>query len=174
MHHGMLKNACVDIDGVLNVDPSFETDDDGSTYVNFIENAIPLFLPTAPIDTLISCRLEKYRPQTEQWLKKHGVRYNHLVLVDLPTKHARLKWNRHGEYKTEYYKSHKDLYLFIESSQKQARIIADVSQKPVICIETNSLVIPNPPKVSFLKRVKRYMRRKYPKIYNIAQRIVRR
>lgn len=172
MHHGMLKNACVDIDGVLNVDPSFETDDDGPTYVNFIKNAVPLFLPTAPIDTLISCRLEKYRPQTEQWLKKHGVKYNHLVLVDLPTKQARLQWGRHGEYKAEYYKLHKELYLFIESSKEQARIIADISQKPVICIETNSLVIPNPPKVSFVKRVKRYMRKKYPNIYSIGKQIV--
>lgn len=167
IHHSMLKNACVDIDGVLNVDPLFETDDDGPMYENFLKNAIPLFLPTAPIDTLISCRLEKYRLQTKEWLQLHGIKYNNLVMLDLPSKKARLEWNQHGEYKAEYYKEHKELYLFIESSKEQARKIADISQKPVICIETNSLVTPNPPKVSLFKRIKRHIRRRHPKVYKI-------
>ena len=68
-HHSFLSNACMDIDGVLNVDP--EIDDDGPIYTNYIENAIPLFIPTVPVDTLVSCRLEKYRLQTEKWLKEH-------------------------------------------------------------------------------------------------------
>ena len=113
MHHEALEVACIDIDGVLNVDPTFEIDDDGPTYIDFLEHAVPLFLPTAPIDTLISCRLEKYRPQTEKWLKEHGVQYKNLVMLNLPTKKARLEWNRHGEYKAEYFKSRKDLSFFI-------------------------------------------------------------
>lgn len=166
-HHGILENTCLDIDGVLNVDPTFDTDDDGSTYINFLKNAIPLFIPTAPIHTLISCRLEKYRKYTEDWLEKYNVRYSNLIMLDLPSKVERLKWNKHGEYKAQYYKAHSNLCLFIESSKEQANVIAAISHKPVICVETNELIyIPLPPKrPSLFKRIKRYVRKRYPVFY---------
>ncbi len=169
MHHACLQTACVDIDGVLNVDP--EIDDDGPLYREFLENAVPLFVPTAPIGALVSCRLEKYRTLTEEWLEKYNVKYGSLVMLPFATKEERVAWGKHGEYKAEYYKSREDLDLFIESSKEQARIIADISQKPVICIETNTLMIPNPPKVSFFKRVKRYIRKHYPQVYTTYQKL---
>ena len=171
MHHEILLSACVDIDGVLNVDPTFEIDDDGPTYVNFLQNAVPLFLPTAPIDTLISCRLEKYRSQTEKWLQQHNVEYNNLVMLNMPSKQARLHWGRHGEYKAEYFKSRKDLSLFVESCVDQARIIAEISQKPVVCIETNSLILPKPKQDPFLTRIKRLTRKKIPKVYSVCKNV---
>ena len=139
-HHGFLENSCIDIDGVLCKDP--DIDDDGEQYIHFLQTAIPLFIPTAPIGTIISCRLEKYRKLTEDWLKKNNISYKELVMLNLPTKAARLKWGKHGEYKGEFYKLSK-YNLFIESSLRQAEIIANISHKPVICIETNSLIMNN-------------------------------
>ena len=138
-HHPLLETACMDIDGVLNKDP--EIDDDGPLYMDFLNTATPLFIPTVTIGTLISCRLEKYRAQTEAWLKKYNIKYNQLVLLNLPDKATRVKWNKHGEWKADFYKKHKSC-LFIESSISQAQKIADISQKPVFCLETNKMVTP--------------------------------
>jgi hypoxanthine phosphoribosyltransferase len=46
MHHDILASACVDIDGVLCIDPTPEENDDGLEYLNFLSNARPLCLPT--------------------------------------------------------------------------------------------------------------------------------
>lgn len=137
-HHGRLENACFDLDGVLCQDPII--DDDGEQYINFLKTATPLFIPTAHINTIITCRLEKYRKQTEEWLAKYNIKYQKLVMLDMPTKAARIRWGKHGEFKGEYYKRC-DCYLFIESSLSQAKIIAEISGKAVICIETNSMII---------------------------------
>lgn len=160
-HHGILKSACVDIDGVLNLDP--EEDDDGPIYVDFLKNAVPLFVPTIPIGTFISCRLEKYREYTEQWLETYGVTYEHLELLPFATKAERVAWGQHGRYKGDYY-AKSNSCLFIESSKEQAEIIAKISHKPVLCIETNTLLHIKEPQ-TLLKRIRRYTRRHYPEVY---------
>lgn len=159
-HHIQLSHTCMDIDGVLCCDP--DNDDDGQEYLKFLETAKPLFIPTAPINTLISCRLEKYRSQTEAWLDKYNIKYNNLIMLDFPDKVSRLKWGKHGEYKGEYYKNSDDS-LFIESSYKQALTIAKLSRKPVICVETNELLLNN------IERMKGLFRNKLPRIYNITK-----
>ena len=160
-HHGMLGNACLDIDGVLNVDP--ECDDDGPIYSNFITTAKPLFVPTIKVGALVSCRLEKYRGLTEQWLSEHNIQYNHLEMLDFPTKDSRIAWGKHGEYKGEYYRNHPEYWLFIESSKEQAETIARISCKPVICVETNKL-LQYQQKKSLYKRLKRKIHRVLNKI----------
>ena len=136
-HHDSLIKACFDLDGVFCCDPKI--DDDGEQYIHFLKTTPPLFIPTAPIGTIITCRLEKYRKQTEAWLSKYNIQYKELVMLDLPTKAERLKWGQHGEYKGKYYRE-SDSFLFVESSYIQALSIANISHKPVICIETNSLI----------------------------------
>ncbi len=165
-HHGFLGNACVDIDGVLCCDP--EEDDDGEKYLAFLQSAKPLFLPTVKINTLISCRLEKYREQTEKWLNDNNISYQNLVMLNFPDKASRVKWGKHGEYKGEYYKK-SECDLFIESSRNQASIIATISKKPVICVETNELVFPS---VTTAKKIKRRIRHYIPNTYNLAQHII--
>lgn len=166
--HDFMESSCLDIDGVINVDPKFETDDDGQNYIHFLQHAEPLFIPVAPVDTLISCRLEKYRTYTEEWLKRYHIQYKHLVMLDLPSKAARLKWNKHGLYKAQYYKEHKNLNLFIESGIDQAQVIADYTKKPVLCVETNSLVHAN---LSGKKKLLRAIKRKFPRMYSKIRRI---
>ena len=141
MHSGQLSHSCVDIDGVLCVDPTEEENDDGPRYTAFLENATPLHLPTLPVHALVTCRLEKYRKPTEDWLARHGVSYRKLVMLNLPSKAARLAANPHGSFKAQVY-ANDSADLFIESSAAQAERIADGASKPVFCIETRRMVYP--------------------------------
>lgn len=50
-----------------------EENGDGEKYLNFIKNAEVMFLSTGKIYALVSNRLEKYRTETEQWLKYHDI-----------------------------------------------------------------------------------------------------
>ena len=161
-HHPQINCSCLDMDGVLCRDPVI--DDDGEMYCNFINTAEPIFLPTTKIDTIITCRLEKYRTITEEWLQKHGIQYNHLIMLDFPDKKSRLAWGKHGEYKANYYSNSIDS-LFIESSLSQAEIIANISGKPVICIETNEL-IEKQVTPSQDKKVCGLLKKQFPKTYN--------
>lgn len=129
----MMAKTCMDIDGVLCPNPPI--DDDGNQYLNYISHAKPLIIPSVEINTLVSCRLEKYRSATEMWLHLNGVKYKKLIMLDLPTKEARIKWGMHGEYKGEIYMK-SNCELFVESSKDEALRICNVSGKQVFCIET--------------------------------------
>jgi uncharacterized HAD superfamily protein/hypoxanthine phosphoribosyltransferase len=139
MNHLTLEKACFDIDGVLCEDPSDNQNDDGEKYTDFVLNARPLFIPGAKIGTIVTSRLEKYRKETETWLKNNNVRYNSLVMLDLPDMAARQKSNSHAEHKAKEYKS-KPYMLFIESDPWQAREINRISGKPVLCTENFEMI----------------------------------
>jgi uncharacterized HAD superfamily protein/hypoxanthine phosphoribosyltransferase len=141
MHHVALERACVDIDGVLCHDPDEDENDDGAAYVSFLTSARPLYGMTRPIGALVTSRLEKYRPQTQAWLSQMGVKYRDLVMLDLPSKAERQRLAAHGSFKAEYYRK-SPFDLFIESENAQARTIARMSGKPVLCLETHKLVEP--------------------------------
>lgn len=167
-HHDSLTKACFDLDGVFCCDP--KVDDDGEQYIHFLETAKPLFIPTAPIGTIITCRLEKYRKQTEAWLSKYNINYKELVMLDMQTKAERLKWGKHGEYKGKYYKA-SDSNLFIESSYRQAQTIAKISHKDVICIETNSIINIQTIPVSLKNKTKEYVKYNYPTLFGCLKHI---
>ena len=99
-----------------------------SSDIDYITHAIPYFIPTVEIDTLVTCRLEKYRPQTEKWLAANNIRYGHLIMLNLSSKEERIKWGKHGEYKGKIYKESKNK-LFIESSLSEAMKISKISGK---------------------------------------------
>ena len=69
MHHGVVERSCFDLDGVLCIDPTESDDDDGEIYKSFLRQVKPLFVPTKEIGNIVTCRLEKYREETEEWLK---------------------------------------------------------------------------------------------------------
>ena len=141
MHHKHLALTCMDIDGVLCRDPLKHENDDGDKYGTFLSCADPLHLPTKPVGWLVTCRLEKYRAQTEAWLAQHGVEYGELVMMDHPDQAARRAAGNHGEYKAEVYRR-TGAQMFIESSIRQAVTIADLSGKPVLCMDTREMVWP--------------------------------
>jgi uncharacterized HAD superfamily protein len=132
LNHTALEKACFDIDGVLSVDPDEEDNDDGERYVRFLVNAAPLFIPGSRIGTIVTSRLEKYRKETEEWLRNHNIKYNELVMLDMPDMKARQKAGNHAEHKAKTYMS-KPYVLFIESDVRQAAEINRISGKPVLC-----------------------------------------
>lgn len=138
-NHTSLEKACFDIDGVLCIDPTEDQNDDGEKYLDFIVNAPPLFIPGSKIGTIVTSRLEKYRKETEQWLKANHVKYNQLVMLDLPNKEARVRANSHGEHKANTYKS-SSYVLFVESSFSQALEINRITKKPVLCTENFQMI----------------------------------
>lgn len=142
MHHSILTNSCVDIDGVLCRDPTEWENDDGENYQRFLANVKPLIVPTQTIGWLVTCRLEKYRELTEKWLKKHNIRYKQLIMMDLPDKETRVALGSHASFKAAVYKK-LDASLFIESSSKQAQEIVKLAGKPVLCTETGKMLNPN-------------------------------
>ena len=156
MNHGSIEKSCFDIDGVLCVDPKEEENDDGDKYRYFLLNAKPLYIPNYKIYALVTSRLEKYRKETEEWLAKNNVRYEHLYMLDLPSKEERIKLNAHAQFKAEIYNRLASTVLFYESSLSQAYEIAGLTKKSVFCVETDEL-INNPPNFSTqgLSRIQR-------------------
>ncbi|MBL0356112.1 MAG: phosphoribosyl transferase [Chitinophagaceae bacterium] len=139
LNHTTLEKACFDIDGVLCADPLPEQNDDGEKYIDFILNAPPLFIPGSKIGTIVTSRLEKYRQQTEAWLKANNVKYNDLVMLDLPDMAARQKANNHGGHKAKAYMA-KPYVLFVESDLTQAIQINRIAKKPVLCTENFEMI----------------------------------
>jgi len=139
LNHTSLEKSCFDIDGVLCADPSEDQNDDGPKYRDFILNAPQLFIPGAKIGTIVTSRLEKYRNETEQWLKANNVKYNKLVMLDLPDMEARQKANSHGTHKANAYKS-QSYVLFVESDLHQAIEINRIAKKPVLCTENFEMI----------------------------------
>lgn len=156
MHHIFLRRSCVDIDGVLCVDPTRDENDDGPAYRRFLAEARPLHVPTSRIGTLVTSRLEKYRSMTEEWLGRHGIEYDALVMLDLPSKEERQRLGVHGSFKGEVYRK-SDAILFIESEVAQAEVIARISGKPALCIETQQMFQPDRMSAAALKQQMRNM-----------------
>lgn len=139
LHHTVLEKACFDIDGVLCVDPTSDENDDGPKYRAFLLNAKPLFIPGSKVGTLVTSRLEKYRVETETWLKNNNVRYNQLIMLDMPDMKARQRANNHAAHKAATYKD-SAYVLFVESSLHQAIEINRITKKPVLCTETFEMI----------------------------------
>ena len=138
-HHPHLQNSCVDIDGVLCRDATKEEDDDGEAYINFLTQVEPRFVPAYKMGALVTSRLEKYRPQTEAWLKQHGFQYDQLIMQDLPDLEARRASGGDARFKANFYKS-SPAFLFIESSSWQADEIAAITGKAVYCVDDRRFI----------------------------------
>jgi uncharacterized HAD superfamily protein/hypoxanthine phosphoribosyltransferase len=150
----IFEYSCVDIDGVLCEDPTEEQNDDGLNYLHFLQHARPKYLPPCKVDVLVTSRLEKYRQETETWLKKHGIQYHKLEMLDLPDKETRVRLGIHATFKSCIYRKYDQSALFIESSKYQSEEIHKQTGKNVFCIE-NMNFYPNIKKSNdnYFKRV---------------------
>ncbi|QJD59693.1 phosphoribosyltransferase [Pseudomonas sp. gcc21] len=142
MHHALISHSCLDIDGVLCVDPTRSQNDDGENYLGFLEHAQPLFIPSIEVKHLVTSRLEKYRAETEAWLERHGVRYQQLHMLDLPSAAERRRLDMHKQFKADIYRGDPHAVLFIENEERQAWEIMRLTGKPVFCLETNEMYAP--------------------------------
>jgi len=142
MHSWVYEYSCVDIDGVLCDDPTEEENDDGEKYIHFLLNAPLKYKPKVPVKTLVTNRLEKYRPETERWLTANGIKYQDLLMLDLPDKATRQRLGLHGTFKAEVYAGKKDTLLFIESDRWQAEKINSITGRAVFCVDDLTFLPP--------------------------------
>lgn len=115
LHHRLVSMFCLDLDGVLCVDPAKGVDDDSERYLPFLAGAQLLHQPTMPIGWNVTCRLEKDRAQTEVRLGEKGIAHPELVMMDCPNAAMRRAEGRHAAYKKEVYRSTRALW-FIEAA----------------------------------------------------------
>lgn len=141
MHGTVLTNSCMDIDGVLCLDPTDEQNDDGPEYLTFLRDTPALLLPTAPVGWLVTSRLEKYRAQTVEWLARHKVQYGELRMMQYPDMAARRAARAYARFKSEIYQE-TGAWLFIESDAALAVQIAQLSGHSVFCTETREMLAP--------------------------------
>lgn len=142
MNHSLLERACFDIDGVLCLDPTAIQNDDGVNYKAFLGTARPLLVPGKRIGHLVTSRLERYRSETEAWLQAQGIEYGELWMLDVPTAQERRRLGAHGAFKARIYSS-VNADIFVESEERQAIEIARLSGKPVLSIESQSIIQPD-------------------------------
>ncbi len=136
-------SAAMDFDGILCHDCPPGSDDDGPKYLDFIRNARPLYVPRrCPVPLIVTARIERYRADTEDWLRRHGIRWNRLVMHPAATLAERRRDNI-AAYKARHYSAwaakHKATpgpIIFFESEDEQAREIATLSKLLTICPHT--------------------------------------
>ena len=140
MHHpGVVPKSCFDLDGVLCRDPTPEENDDGENYREFLTEVEPNVVPNQEIGWLVTARLEKYRPETEAWLARHGIEYGELIMLDLPDKETRQRLGAHAAYKAAVY-DECDAVLFVESDHEQALEIARRTDRSVYSVEHDQMI----------------------------------
>jgi hypothetical protein len=131
-----IKDAAIDMDGVLCRDCTRAEDDDGEQYQEFLRTAEVKFRPLKhKIGCIVTSRLEKYRPQTEEWLFINGFRCERLIMGPWASKAER---KNAAEWKAQIYRGLPQAF-FIESSDKDAQIIAKASGKLVFCIDSQKI-----------------------------------
>lgn len=117
-----IRDSCCDIDGVLCRNPTREEQSTPEKLSYFYRTVTPWLKPPF-IDKLVTGRLEKYRPDTEAWLKKHGIEYNELIMIS--------EQGDKGKFKAQVYRKANNL-IFIESSPKEAEIIKGTNKQVLV------------------------------------------
>ena len=132
-----------DFDGILCHDCPAGYDDDGPKYAEFLRDTKPLYLcRKTAIPLIVTARLEKYRPQTLEWLAKHGIAVNELIMGPWANNHARARGDVAGykaKHFVEFLKRRHAIKppMFVESEPAQAKRIADLSGGLVVCPAAN-------------------------------------
>lgn len=126
------KNLATDIDGIL----CSEVPNGLSqcAYERWVQHAPILQRPVYKTIPLIATgRKRMYRKHTEEWLDKYGIKYDKLVFPKNDEEHkypAVVKGNSYKE---------SPATIFMESCPIQAKTIAEISGKRVICPKTSEV-----------------------------------
>lgn len=126
--HG--EKCAYDFDGILCEDCPPDDNDAGSRYLRFLQTAKPLYLPRrAVVPLIVTGRHERWRAETVAWLDRHGVQFERLVMRDFEA----TDWIEDvSRFKASHYTA-SDCKLFAESESDQAKRIAQLSGRPVLC-----------------------------------------
>lgn len=139
MFHTMNTSKIMfDMDGVICINPRVY-DNDGVSYQKEIKDIPSLFVPTYPVHSIVTNRIERWRPETEAWLEKKRVKYSKLIMQQYNTAVERRLNSDPGEYKAKHY-ADSDAVLFIESDVNQAKKIYDITKRPVYCVDSTSFL----------------------------------
>jgi hypoxanthine phosphoribosyltransferase len=130
--HYKRGKIATDLDGVIceNCPPGVDSDED--SYIEWIKNAKPFLIPSFELDIIVSNRLEKYRAETEKWLRLHGVQYKQLILWSLDSKEYRK--GQHAVFKSDILLAQKPDEMW-ESSLWQAEHIWAATRIPTLCVD---------------------------------------
>lgn len=109
-----------DWDGVLNADCPVECDDDGERYSEWMRSVQPIRF-TDWLPTVITARIERYRPLCLAWLDRWGIKVDNLVMF--PGTFEQRRRTVVGNWKSKMIQLH-GVGLFVESDQLQASQIA--------------------------------------------------
>ncbi|MFQ5730915.1 MAG: orotate phosphoribosyltransferase [Planctomycetaceae bacterium] len=141
-HSALMTLACLDMDGVLCGDWTGIEADEGpglDDYRRHLETVKPQHVPSYPLHAIVTSRLEKYRPETTAWLRRHGIRFRELVMSPFATAAARRGAGDTARRKADAYARRERALLFVESSDAQAREIARLTGRPVLCGDTMTM-----------------------------------
>ena len=169
-HREFCARSCFDLDGVLCIDPTDAENDDGRRYQEFLRTVPCLVVPTLPLAHIVTSRLERYRPETEAWLKEKGIQYRHLHMLDLPSAEERRRLRAHSSFTADVY-SRVEADLFVVSNPEQAWMIARLSGKPALDYTNRQLISPDGLALVTLQQKQKYVRRR---AFNRLKRMVAR
>ena len=128
----------VDLDGVLCENPPMNDRVELDKYERWINVAAPNIIPAYPIEAVVTSRYEKYRKETEQWLKQNGVKYNRLIMFD--------NQYERGFKQITRFKAENALAVgaiwFWESEEQQAKEISRLMNAPVYCPTIKKTIVP--------------------------------
>lgn len=121
----------MDMDGVICEDCPGVSQVTETDYVHWMQTAKPYLIPNYRIDYIISNRLEKFRVITEDWLRKHEVEFDRLILF--PSHDMNDRIGHEAENKIRQLLIYKP-EIFIESNVDEAEQIWKGTKIPVISI----------------------------------------
>jgi adenine/guanine phosphoribosyltransferase-like PRPP-binding protein len=96
-----------------------------------------------PLAAIVTGRPERHRAETQAWLDAWGLRTRTLVMGDwrtIPNEEGAI-----GQFKAHWYsQAPTGVKLFAESSPLQARVIAALTRRPVLCPALQTILNPAP------------------------------
>jgi hypothetical protein len=129
----LMQGVAVDMDGILCENPGLPDADDGQgleDYRQWLLAARPRWpIRAHPARLIVTGRLERFRCETEFWLKRHRVRYDRLAMCSATVA------SRRGDvaaFKAAEFIS-SGAAIFMESDRGQAERIHALSGRQVIC-----------------------------------------
>lgn len=135
-HHPFVENACIHMDGIIFVEAPNEVKANEEKYVSYIKNVKANVIPSYKLHTVITDRLEKYRDDTAEWLRRHNINYDHLIMKNVASEEKKQDWM------AKYYKDSSAQYFIVKDSTRALKIKKE-SVKFVFCIDENKFYSPS-------------------------------
>ena len=135
----LLDSFALDFDGILCHDCPAGDDDDGPRYETFLREVPPLhIIRKRPAKLIVTARLEKYRPQTLEWMEQWGVKAKTLIMGPWKSLAERrgsdvAAWKAGALQKFLDKRGSIPPQFYVESDRRQAKRIAELTGRLVVC-----------------------------------------